>query len=494
VRPRRTGLIVFTSRMISVFTGFLFLVMITRWLGPSQFGLWEFIIDLVVFSSFPVGLFTYWATREVARGIAVGRTTLVLCTLLSLVGIVLFLLFTYGTYASVGSSLSPFFLAIILVPLTYWNLATQALVQGHNPAIGAYSLLVSEPAKLIVAYPLLYYSKVGIYGVIVAIAVSYVVQSGLSTLQLRGVRTDKVDLGRGKVWLKDYYVPAVYTLTNILIVADTFVASVGQGGTNLAGFYQAAFQVATIVSYSTFLSVALYPLLLRGSSERLPGQILEFSLLFGMPMAVGAMVLAPKILYLLRPVYVESTDTLVILSLAALATLVSTVFDQTLMGRERADLSTQDRTRRIVRSDLMFVPVANIAYSAVYLVAVFVLAKLSVASSIPVYQFGAYWALAQLVLTCVLVAVKLRRLRKKTSLVLTRSVLFFAASSVLMGVSVHLVGVFLLPAGLDALDYGLRLLFTVLSGGAVYFAALFALDWRFRALARALATSVKFGP
>ncbi|HUI86101.1 MAG TPA: hypothetical protein VLY21_02970, partial [Nitrososphaerales archaeon] len=153
IRPRRTGALVFGARVLSVFTGALFLVMITRSLSTSQFGLWEVIADIAVFSSYPAGLLTYWATREVARGRMVGKTTLTLNLLASVLGIGIFIAFALASYSTIGASFGPFILAIILVPLTYWNQATTALVSGYDPGIGAYSLVSSEVAKLLAAYP-----------------------------------------------------------------------------------------------------------------------------------------------------------------------------------------------------------------------------------------------------------------------------------------------------------------------------------------------------
>src|SRR2546428_4319420 len=126
VRPRMTGLIVFGSRIVSAATGFVFLVMVARWLAPAQLGLWEFIVDLIVFASYPAGFLTYWAARDVARGKVVGKTTLVLNLLASMLGVAIFLAFALASYSEVGSSIGPFILAVILVPLSYLNQATPA--------------------------------------------------------------------------------------------------------------------------------------------------------------------------------------------------------------------------------------------------------------------------------------------------------------------------------------------------------------------------------
>jgi O-antigen/teichoic acid export membrane protein len=490
VRPKKTGLIVFLSRIVSVFTGLLFLVMMTRWLTPSQFGLWEFIIDVVAFAAYPTGIITYWATREVARGKPVARTALLTNQLTSVIGVGVYLLLALLSYREVGSALGPFLLSIALVPLAYWTQASASLVSGYDPAISGYSLFLSEPAKLILAYPLLFVFRLGIYGIIVSVAVSYLVQGLYTTYRLRPAAVDKFSLSLGLGWLKDWHVPTLVTASYLLGIADTFAASLGQGGTSLAGFYQAAFQVATIVSYATYLSVALYPMMLRNATDKLPGEVLEFALLFAIPMAAGAIAIAPKILYLLKPDYVASSPALVVLSFAAVAGLVSVVMDQSLMGREKADLAQEDRTRRILGSDLFFVSAANVVFSGAYVVVVFVLGYVGTRGGIPDPQIALFWASAQLVTWTVLAGVKVLRLRTRIRFTVSRWVAAYAVCGLFMGVAVNLIGAQVLTSGLDAIDYGLRLGLLILFGTALYFGLVAALDAKVRGYIRAVLQSV----
>ncbi|HXW37855.1 MAG TPA: hypothetical protein VEJ36_08155 [Nitrososphaerales archaeon] len=489
VRPRKTGIIVFSARILSVFTGSFFLLMLTRSLATTQFGLWEFITDVVVFASYPTGLLTYWATREVARGKVVGKTTLVLNLLASTIGMGIFLAFALLSYSSIHQELTPFLFSLVLVPLSYWNQATLALVGGYNPAIGAYSLLVSEPAKLIVAFPLLFVFNLGIYGVIVAIAVSFLVQNVAATVQLSKVTTDKVDLSLGKKWLSQPHVPALAGLVAAMGVADTFAASIGQGSTLLAGYYQAAFQVATLVGYSLYLSSALYPLLLR-RSETEPSDLfktsLEFTLLFAVPMAAGSIALASKILYLLSPRYVVSATALIILSLAAVSSSISWVVDQGLMGRETADIEEGNRTKRILSSDLAFVSLANLAYSAVYVSSVFVIGRFTPVTASGIGRFVDYWATSQLVFNAVLVAGKSLRLARRMKVRISRSILSYIGAGTAMGVLVYLLSASLLPTTLTNLDFSLRLGGLVGIGAVFYFGLLLLADEDVRAMARTI--------
>jgi O-antigen/teichoic acid export membrane protein len=491
VRPRKTGLIVFASRIVSVFTGLLFLVMMTRSLALSQFGLWEFIIDVVAFAAYPTGIITYWATREVARGKPVARTALLTSQLTSVIGVGIYLVLAFLSYRVVGSAIGPFLLAIALVPLAYWTQSSASLVSGYDPAINGYSLFLSEPAKLIFAYPLLFVFKTGIYGVIISIAVSYFVQGLYATYRLRPASTDKFDFSLGLRWLSEWQVPTLVTVSYILGIADTFVASLGQGGTSLAGYYQAAFQIATIVSYATYLSAALYPMMLRNASDRLPGEVLEFALLFAIPMTSGAIALAPKILYLLKPDYVASSPALVVLSFAALAVLVSVIMDQSLMGREKADLAVENRTRRILGSDLFFVSAANVSFSSAYVIAVFVIGYAGTRSGVSDAQLAVYWATAQLVTWSALAALKVMRLRSRIRFTVSPWVVGYAACGVLMGVVVYFLGGAVLATGLRGLDYGLRLGLLILVGSAIYFGLVVALDKKVRGYAMAVLASVR---
>ncbi len=490
VRPRKTGLIVFSSRIVSVFTGLLFLVMMTRWLTPSQFGLWEFIIDLVAFAAYPTGIITYWATREVARGKPVARTALLTSQITSVIGVGVYLLLAFLSYRGVGAALGPFLLSVALVPLAYWTQSSASLVSGYDPAISGYSLFLSEPAKLVVAYPLLFVFRLGIYGIIASIAVSYLVQGLYATYRLRPASIDGFSLSMGLGWLKDWHVPTLVTVSYLLGIADTFAASLGQGGTSLAGYYQAAFQIATIVSYATYLSVALYPLMLRDATDKLPGEVLEFALLFAIPMAAGAIAVAPKILYLLKPDYVASSPVLVVLSFAAIATLVSVVMDQSLTGREKADLAREDRTRRILGSDLFFVSAANVAFSGAYVAVVFFLGYAGTRGGTPDPQIALYWAWAQLFTWSALAALKVARLRSRIRFTVSPWVIGYIGCGLLMGVVVYLVGNQVLTTSLDAVDYGLRLALVVLLGAAVYFGLVAALDARVRGYARAVWSSI----
>src|SRR5208337_2143857 len=101
--------------------------MATRWLAPGQLGLWEVVIDLVTFSSYPIGIVAYWATRDIARGRLVGRTALASGAAMSGLGLLLYFFLSFVTSSSLPASFLPFLLGSLLVPLSYWSQVTTSI-------------------------------------------------------------------------------------------------------------------------------------------------------------------------------------------------------------------------------------------------------------------------------------------------------------------------------------------------------------------------------
>ena len=480
---RSTGLLVFSSRIFSAFTGLLFTVMVARWLSPSGFGTWEVIVTLVTFSAYPVGVVAYWSTRDVARGKMVGRTALLTGAVLSGLGLLLYFGFSYVTYSRIASSILPFLLGALLVPLSYWSGVSNSLVQGFRPAAYGYALVASELAKLAVAYEALYVSRLGIEGVILALISAYFVQSAMGTYLVRPTTSEAFDRAQTKRWSRLAWLPATSYLPGVIAVADTFVAAVGFG-TALVGYYQVAFIIASVIGYTSGLTFSLYPLLLRGGDERLPSQSVEFTLLFSIPMTVGCVVLASPILYLFGSKYLPAVTGLEILAVMFVFTTLSGVVDQTLMGTEKADIGERPSFWALVRSNLLFVPVANILYGVVYVSSLYAALSYSASAGYDTSTTVAAWATVQLVATVIFLLVKARRARAYSKLMPSMSVAYYFVAAGAMALVLYLLSGVAGARGVGTVVYGLRLLGVGVVGLAMYGAILYLVDSRFRVMTR----------
>ena len=482
---RSTGIVVLSGRMVSAFTGLLFTVMAARSLDPSGFGTWEVIVTLVTFASYPVGTVAYWATRDIARGRMVGKTALATGGLLSALGLLIYFGFSFVTYSRIAASVTPFLLGALLVPLSYWNAAASAIVTGYRPSVYGTSLIFSEVAKVAVAYETLYMLRLGINGVIVALLTAYLVQSSVSTFMVRNASAEKFDPAEVRRWTRLSWLPALSYLAPSLAVADTYVVALLHG-TSVVGTYQAAFIVASIVTYASGLVFSMYPLLLKGGDIRLPAVSLEFSLLFAIPMAVGCGVLATPILYLFGSEYTVGALGLAILAVMFIFNNISLLLDQTLTGTEKVDAGQTPTFRKLVGSNLLFVPVANIGFWMFYLVTLFLALSFAATSGFSDSADVTTWALTQLVATLAFMFVKLRRARGVAILRPGVSVAYYFAGAAVMGVFAYFASPVIAVRSVSTLVYGARLIMLVLLSAIVYFGVVYALDTRFRDMAASL--------
>jgi O-antigen/teichoic acid export membrane protein len=486
ISMRRTGLVVFSARIGSIFTGLVFLLLMTRSLSSQQFGLWEVILDVVTFASYPSGLLVYWATRDIARGQMKGKTALGINFALSAVGIGIYVVLSYFTAGTVQADWTTFLLAVLLVPIGYWNQAANAIVSGYNPVVGGYSVISSEACKLLVAIPALLVFHAGIDGVILALMAANLAQAATSTYLCTDALKLPFDLNTGKKWMTRSWLTSLTSIPYVVGIADTYVASLAAGGTILVGYYQAAFSVATLAGYSIYLAVALYPLLLRGGgSDELPTITLDLSLLFGIPLAVGAAALAKPILFILKPTYTEGSTALMILAFAALVASVGYFLDQTLSGRVTVDADDSARFTHYIHSDLFFVFLVNLGSTVTYIVAVFLIvftAKTQGTNFAPTLDM---WALAQLIVFSVFMVIRIPRVRKGGKLSLRPSFLKYVAGAILMGAFLALTSSYL---GYEArsFEFGAEVVVIGLSGAVIYFGFVLATDATFRRLTRRL--------
>jgi O-antigen/teichoic acid export membrane protein len=481
---RRTGLVVFGARIASIFTGLVFLVMMTRTLSAQQFGLYEVITDLVAFAAYPAGLVAFWATRDIARGKMFGRTAIALNILLSALGIVIYLALSYLSSSRIPSAnLMTLLFAVLLVPVSYFNQAANSVVAGHRPVVLGYAVIFSEAAKLLVAYPLLIVFKVGIDGVILAVMVANLAQGVSSALLAGDAISSPVNIEQGRRWLTHSWLPMLTSLPLMLSVADTFIASLTDANTVLVGHYQAAFSVASLAGYSLYLASAMYPLLLKGGSDEVTAMTLDLALAFGIPMAAGAALLATPILHILSPTYLDASTALGILAIAALVNTVSSVFDQTLVGKDRVDVDESAKFSDYLRSSILFVAVVDLALAATYLFSVYLTTTYGLRAGLSIGATLDVWALAQLGVFTFFIFVKAARIRKVGKLIIPRSIGYYVVGAGIMAIVLRLLEPFILyHQGTFFLAFELVLVSGI--GLAAYGGFVLALDKDLRDFAR----------
>ena len=169
IRVTYSGLISFATGLVSVFTGLIFTIIVTRQLTPEEFGTWGLVGSITTYVFIIEPIVSYWTIREISRGNESGRTSLLSNSVFSLGAIPIYLIIVlfFGSQGGVNPDI--LFFAAILIPVRFIRHTLTSINLGHRPQIIAYSLLVFEIVKIGFAFLLIYFLELGLEGVILTI-------------------------------------------------------------------------------------------------------------------------------------------------------------------------------------------------------------------------------------------------------------------------------------------------------------------------------------
>jgi len=376
IRLRYVGLVNFISNLISVFTGMMFITMVSRRLSESEFGLWSFLGVLLQYFIIPSSITNYWLTRYTGRGFKVGRTGFFLNSLLMLIAVLLFPIISPNIVLSSGFKDNlPLIISIltIQIPAEYFSNTFTALAQGAAPQYIGYGQLILEPTKLIAGYFLVVVKNYGLPGALLSYIIARYMYALFLALSLRGEFSEKFRRDLSVKWVKLGWLPAYSLIPSFLNNLDVMLVTLLLQSTVPVGHFKAINTVIAVVLYSRFLASALYPKLLSGGGAKDVNDAVGFMLMFAFPMAFGATAMSKSFLSLLRSSYTVSSDALAIAALQAVTLCLSNIYSSCLVATERVELKDNITFYDYLKSRLFYVPSIRILFRLVYLIGIFLM-------------------------------------------------------------------------------------------------------------------------
>jgi len=392
IRLRYTGLVVFASRIFSVFTGLAFLFFLTRNVTLDNdplkaFGVWALVMVVVSYLIFPHYITNYWVTRDVARGFKVAKTSLVMSLAFSLLGFAISLIISPYIAKMVNADPAYFMVGSLILLAWYLVLNLEAIASGCTPHIIGYGSVTYEITRVILALILIVYLKTGLYGAFISIIIAFLAQAAFLLMSLRGHVTEgTIDLNSAKKWLKMFWVPLYTSLAPFLLSLDAFIVTLFAFSSLPLSLWRAALTFTTIVGYSTDLAFALYPKLLSGGSEQDVETSFKLVLMFVIPSATGALILAESLLQIFKREFVEAAIILRVNVLAVVLTCVLGILNSVIIGTEKVDIKEDASFKKLLKSRLFLLPTLSYVRALMYLPAICVISAFIVNLSLePVY-------------------------------------------------------------------------------------------------------------
>jgi len=370
IRLQYSGFIIFAARMLSIATGMIFTLLITRNTTKEQFGIWANVYDLTAYFILLAPVFPFWTTRFVARGReGAAKTGFVVNLTIAVIAASL--------YASLVPMMTPAFnieeqyiilylIASAQIIELYLINVLEATLRAEKPQTVGYGLLIEELCKIILAYILIMKFHQGLLGALISLVAAISIQIIYYIKLIFEDLKQKICWEYVKEWLKGS-VANVYYVAGNQIAMSIFILLIMYSGKAARGNYQAAATIANIITYSSFLAFALYPKLLAENSLKDITTSLKMVLMFAIPMTAGAMVMPDSFLIILNEPYKEAAPVLFLLAIDAFIATLSGFFTFVLFGVEKLDEKAKIPLKQLTKSNIFKVFTLPYIHSAITL-------------------------------------------------------------------------------------------------------------------------------
>ncbi|MDG6997318.1 MAG: hypothetical protein JRN52_15485, partial [Nitrososphaerota archaeon] len=429
IRVRRSGLITFAIKLGSTLTGLAFVILVTSNLSQSDFGLWQLISRVIGYAVFSVNVLSFWTIRYRARGMQLGKSVVVGALVFSAVMSLLYLAVSYGLAGSVStpagysSNLFFFLFSTPQVGLYIVVAVIEAILWGSAPEKASLGFGLYEIAKVAIGGVAVGLFHLSLEGAIIGVMGAQVVQVVSIVILTRREYSDRVSIPLIGKMVKTGWVALLNQLQPLIANFDFLLVALVTASTLPIALFGAAYVFGAVITYSGWLATGLYAGLLSGRDPgKSTAQVLEIQYAFMLPMVIGEIVLATRLLHMLNPLYTTAATTavpiLVVFAIASAFAALSQTFDNVITGTDTTDsLNTAD-FRLYLKSKLFLVAKINIVLASMYLIVVALLAKTIGPQSVSVLGYQPYtilgigWAAASLGMWGLAVALKLKQVWK----------------------------------------------------------------------------------
>jgi len=479
VRLQYSGLVIFAAKVVSIGTGLIFTLLITRNTTGPQFGVWTNIYDVMGYFVLLSATIPFWSTRFVARNIEGSTKTAMVANLIIGTISILFYIplvpFITSALGIPGEYVILYFIVSAQIFESYLTTQLEATLRAERPQAIGYGLLVAETTKIALAYVSIVMLRQPLAGAMVSLTVAILIQIIYYLMLVSPSLKEKTQWDYVREWLKGS-IANIYYLIGSQIYAVIFIMLFVFGGQAARGDYAAAYTIANVITYSSFLSYALYPRLLANRSLDDVAISLKLVLMFAIPLTAGAMAIPDSLLVVLKESYAQAVPVLFILAIDSLVFTIVTFYQYVLFGVEKLDEKATIPMRQLVKSDIFKVFTLPYIQAAITLpLAYYILTNFALAQSVRAAVYVAAIISATHVSMFIVLYLLVRRAIKVT--VPWTSIGKYVFAGAIMGSALYLIPH---PTRLALI------LAEAIVGGILYLALLSAIDKEARTLIKSI--------
>ncbi len=371
LRLEYSGYVIFAAKMVSVATGLVFQFMVARALNKTEYDLYfNALTDVAGIFALLAGVLPFWAMRFAARdkegaiktGIVanLGISAAATLTYVLLIPLILPALEISAAYLPV------YYIVAIQIVEMYSIAGLEASLQTRIPRKIGYGLIIQQFCKVIMGYVLIVLLGQLLIGVAVTTIIAFALQISYYVRLLAEELKQRFRREYVRQWLKGSIIN-IYNVAGGQMATFVFIMLLAYGGDGARGKLGAAAIIVNVITYSSFLAIALYPKLLAEKRSEDITVSLKMVLMFAIPLTIGAIALADSYVTILKPDHADAGPILIFLALNSLVSVISGLLGTVILGFDTVDEESRMSLRQLVRSRIFLAFSLPYVYAAITL-------------------------------------------------------------------------------------------------------------------------------
>lgn len=366
VRVTYSGLISLLISLVSVITGTIFIVIVTRRLSPEDFGTWGLIGGLITYVLVVEPIISFWLTRQTARGMSLGKISLISSGFFSAGGMIVYIVIAIFVGQQSDANLSALILATILIPFMFVTKTLTAIGLGSKPQTASYGNLVFELIKIPAGLFFVYFLDLGVEGAIVTTVFAYAGNIIVLGIFVRDKIRDKIKIKVLKNWIRMSWIPLYSSIPNLVFSLDVMIFSVLTGTVLGVAYFSASLAVTSLVAHSGAITRGLYPKLLSGGKREHLQTNLRLFFYFAFPLVAMTLSFSKPALFVMNPIYLIAVPVVVFLTIRGFFYQFNALLYQSLQGIEEVDIDEKSTFRIYLKSKLAWLPTLRLIEFSLY--------------------------------------------------------------------------------------------------------------------------------
>jgi len=393
IRVTYTGFISFIGGLFALVTGSIFSLILTRTLTPEEFGHWGLIFSVISYFALLIPMFGYWSTRETARKLDSGKTSVLSTMGFSIIASAVFIPISLIISFQTESNQTQFLFATLLIPAIFINGILSAIALGYKPHVISFSSIAFGLVQVPTALFFVYFLDMGVIGVILTLLMAHVATIAVLIISIREKLKTNFQITYLKKWIKLFWIPLYPSVYNILAESTILIYTVLTGSIIGVAYWVASIVLVSVIAPAGLISRAVYPKLLNENTKDFFRDNLTYLFYFGILFTSIVITFAKPGLFILNPFYEKATLVVIILAIDGFLTILVNMFQLSLIGIEKIDTFSHSTYKDYIKSKLFYVYTLRLIQVIIYVIIFVIMLQIFTSSVSSEIDLLIYWAI-----------------------------------------------------------------------------------------------------